>query len=130
MKRDVINKKSALPRTKRRIIMTSVAFLLFGVYLIYNLIKLQVIGYDYYKNKVYDQITTTSPLKANRGNIYASDMKLLATTNTTWRIFVSTKDIKLAERERGINYTELISSNLSYILNITKDSINKKITSK
>lgn len=127
MKKEHVKGRNTLPITKRRVLMTSVAFLLFTVYLIYNLIKLQVFGYDYYKEKVYDQITTTSSLRANRGNIYDSSMSLLATTNTTWRIFISTKDIKLAEKESGYDYSELIASGLSYILNIHKETLKEKI---
>ena len=89
MKNEGIKGKNTITLTKKRILIVSTAFLLFTAFLLTNLIKLQIFSYDYYKNKVFDQITTTSPLRAERGNIYDSDMNLLATTNTVWRIFIS-----------------------------------------
>ena len=79
--------------TKSRIIKITVTFALFLVYLLYNLFSLQFINYSYYQNKVYDQITTSSAMKAKRGNIYDSNMNLLATDKTVWRIFVSSREI-------------------------------------
>lgn len=119
--------RNTIITTKKRIFIISGAFLLFCVFLITNLIKLQVFGYDYYKNKVYDQITTTSPLRAERGNIYDANMNLLATTDTVWRVFISTKDIKTAEKEKNIPYSKMISSALSEILNISEASLYEKI---
>ena len=102
-------------------------FILFTSYLLLNLLKLQIGSYDYYKDKVYDQITTTSPLRADRGNIYDSSMNLLATTNTVWRVFISTRDIKKAEKEKGIEYSDIISTGLSDILGVSKASLMEKI---
>ena len=115
--------------TKKRIIIVSLCFMLFSSFLITNLFKLQILSYDYYKNKVYDQITTTSALRANRGNIYDSNMNLLATTNTSWRIFISTKDIKKAEKENKVKYSQIISKGLSKILGISEASLSQKIQS-
>ena len=115
--------------TKKRIIIVSLCFMLFSSFLITNLFKLQILSYDYYKNKVYDQITTTSALRANRGNIYDSNMNLLATTNTSWRIFISTKDIKKAEKENKVKYSQIISKGLSNILGISEVSLSQKIQS-
>lgn len=115
--------------TKKRIIVISLSFLLFTSFLIMNLFKLQILSYDYYKNKVYDQITTTSALRANRGKIYDSNMNLLATTNTSWRIFISTKDIKKAEKENKTKYSTIISKGLSQILDVSEESLLKKIQS-
>ena len=126
MKSFDIKGRNTITVTRKRIIIISVAFLLFASYLLINLLKLQVIGYDYYKNKVYDQITTTTPLRAERGNIYDTNMNLLATTNTEWRIFISTRDIKKAQKETGINYSKIISSGLSGILGISSTYLLEK----
>ena len=114
---------------KKRIVIISISFLLFASFLIINLFKLQILSYDYYKSKVYDQITTTSALRANRGNIYDSNMNLLATTNTSWRIFISTKDIKKAEKENKIKYSAIIAKGLSNILGISETALTAKIQS-
>lgn len=122
-----IKGRNTISVTRKRIIIVSLAFLLFASFLFINLFKLQIISYDYYKNKVYDQITTTSALRANRGNIYDANMNLLATTNTSWRIFISTKDIKKAEKESGIKYSSIISKGLSGILGISEANLSEKI---
>lgn len=127
MKKSEIKGKNTITLTKKRIFIISVSFLLFTSFLLNNLIKLQVFKYDYYKEKVYDQITTTSPLRAERGNIYDSEMNLLATTNTVWRIFISTRDIKKAEKETGKKYSDIIAHGLSNILGVDKESLYEKI---
>lgn len=127
MKKTVISGRNTIIKTRRRIIIVFSAFVLFCVILISNLLNLQIISHSYYKEKVYDQITTTAKLKAERGKIYDTNMKLLATTKTVWRVFISTRDIKKAEKESGINYTEKISTGLSAILGISSDSLFEKI---
>ncbi len=119
--------EAAIVTTRRRILFTSVGFLLFCAYLLTKLFNLQYFSYAYYKDKVYDQVTTTSALKAKRGNIYDSSMKLLATSETEWRIFISTRDIKKAEKESGKKYTELISYGLANILSLDSDTLLNKI---
>ena len=88
--------------TKSRIVKITVAFSMAAVFLIYNLFSLQLINYGYYQDKVYDQITTSSALKAERGKIYDRNMNLLATDKTVWRIFVSSRDIKKFEKEHKV----------------------------
>jgi len=122
-----ITGRNTIIKTKKRIAFISIAFILFLALLLTNLFKLQVLGHEYYKNKVYDQITTTSTLRAKRGNIYDANMNLLATVNTDWRIFISTKEIKAAERKSGIGYSSLISNGLASILGLSPESILKKI---
>lgn len=119
--------RGAIAIAKKRILYVSIGFLLFLSLLITNLLKLELIGYEKYQNKVYDQITTTSKLRAERGNIYDSNMSLLATTKTCWRIFVSTRDIKLYEKESDVEYSKLIASGLSSILDISYDKLLQKI---
>ena len=116
-------------KTRKRIIYISVGMLLFAALLIGNLVKLEIFGYEKYKDKVYSQITTTSKLCAKRGNIYDSDMNILATERTSYRIFVSTRDIRLAVKETGKNFPKIIASGLSAILDISYDSLLKKIQS-
>ena len=84
--------------TKKRLIAVAVLFSIFLGYLFYNLFYLQYIKHDYYVKKTYDQITTSSALKAERGKIYDKDLNLLATDSTVWRVFVSSRDIKKAQK--------------------------------
>ncbi len=119
---------ASILKTKKRIIAILTVMALFLAFLLFNLLKLQIGLNSYYKDKVYSQVTTNTGLSANRGNIYDSGMNLLATTNTSWRIFVSPREIKAAEKKQKKNYTELISSGLSEILGIEYSSLKDKIS--
>ena len=127
MGKTVIPGRGTIVSTRRRIYAIGLVLALFASYLVVNLFKLQYLNYDYYKNKVYDQITTTSALKAKRGNIYDANMNLLATSDTVWRVFVSSRDIKRAEKRDGIMYTDIIADGLSEILRLDRDTLYKKI---
>ena len=110
--------------------MTSIflLFALFASYLLFNIFKLSVLKHDYYRDKTYDQVTTSSKLVAERGNIYDSNMNLLAKSNTVWRIFVSTRDIRKAEKADSINYKRVIADGLAPILSLDAEGIYKKLS--
>ncbi len=127
MKKRKITSEPAIVTTKRRIVVISVCFMLFAAYLLINLFKLQYFSYDYYKNKVFEEVTTSTALKATRGTIYDSSMNVLASTETGWRVFVSSKDIKSAEKTSGVNYSEKIAKGLSDILKVDYASLLTKI---
>ena len=114
--------------TNKRIVAIMLLFSFFGAYLIYNIFYLSIIKHDYYVEKTYDQITTTSPLKAKRGEIYDANMNVLATNKTSWRIFASPKDIRLAEKNTGKSIATEIASGLSKILGIRESALLSKIT--
>lgn len=128
MSKTVIEGRNTVLTTRRRIIAVLLAFAVFLSYLLFNLTRLQCGMYEYYKEKVYDQITTSAPLRAKRGNIYDSNMNLLATSETVWRIFVSSRDIKKAAERDGFDYASVISTGLSDILKLDKEEIYRKIT--
>ena len=108
------------------VVLSSLAII--ACFLLFNVFRLDYFLYDYYKSKAFDQITTTSTMKAERGNIYDSNMNLLATTKTTWRIFVSTREIKSRAKKDGINYAEIISTGISGILSLEEATVYKKIS--
>ena len=114
--------------TNRRIIAIMLIFSFFSMYLLYNIFYLSFIKHDYYVEKAYDQITTTSALRAERGKIYDANMNLLATNKTSWRIFVSPKDIRLREKASGKPLATEIAAGLSKILNIDESTILKRIS--
>lgn len=120
-------KNTAVRRSFKRTIVILTAFGLFSVYLLFNILRLDVFMYDHYKEKTYDQVTTTSPLPARRGMIYDANMNALALSNTVWRIFISTKDIRTAEKEGRVGASLLIAEGLSEILSMDKEAIYKKI---
>ena len=90
------------------------------------LFRMQIFGYEEYQQKVLDQITVGSALKANRGNIYDRNGNLLATNITTWRVYISPVDIAVAKRRSAGNQDERIASGLSEILGLPYEDIYKK----
>ncbi|HBJ19045.1 MAG TPA: hypothetical protein DDY70_04830 [Clostridiales bacterium] len=118
---------AALPVTRRRTKITAIAFLIFAAYLVTNIFRLQYFRHEYYKDKVYDQITTSSAMRAKRGNIYDANMNLLATTRTVWRVFLSSRDIKKTEKADGVDYGEKIADGLSSLLGVDKENLLSKI---
>lgn len=123
------NLKPHKSKTARRSAIILTSFLLAALFLIFNVFRLDYFLYGYYRDKAFDQITTTSTLKAERGNIYDANMNLLATTKTSWRIFVSTKEISKKTKKDGIDYAEIIASGMSELLGIDKESTYNKIKS-
>ncbi len=113
--------------THKRAIALMLVIVLFSGYLLWNIFNLGFFGYSHYIDKTYDQITTSTHLTANRGAIYDSSMNLLASQSTTWRLFVSSKDIKTREKSDGIDYTKIISEGLADIINSTPAVISEKI---
>ena len=88
--------------------------------------------YDYYQAKVNDQLTTESKVAATRGNIYDRNGILLATSITTYRVFISPSAIASAQAklkdDMTLRYDELISDNLSDILDIEYSFVYKQTT--
>ncbi len=113
--------------SERRIVAVLILFSIFSAYLLFNIFRLSYLKQDYYKQKVFDQVTTTTTLKAERGNIYDSNMNTLAKSNTVWRIFVTTRDIKAAEKRDGKDYSKTIANGLSAILSLNPETIYDKI---
>ncbi len=120
-------KARAKKSTGQRITAVFLLFALFSAYLIFNIFKLGFLKYEYYKDKTYDQITTTSPLTAKRGKIYDSNMNILAESETKWRIFASPRYIRTKEKETGKNYIALISAGMSEILSEDREKIIEKL---
>lgn len=115
--------------TKTRLIAILLLFSLFSTYLLFNIFRLGYLSYEYYRDKAYDQITTTSVIKAERGKIYDTNMNILADSSTVWRVFISTKDLKSANERDKRDYGRVIAKGLSPILSLSEESLYKKITS-
>ena len=113
--------------TQKRLTAMLLAFALCTSYLIFAIYRLGYINHNYYKDKTYDQVTTSSVLKAERGCIYDSNMNILADSNTVWRIFVSTRDIKAAEKKNKIDYCRIIADGLAPILSLDPNKLYEKI---
>ena len=85
--------------------------------LIGRLFVLQIIKFDEYRQKAEDNIQSKTPLKAERGKIYDRNMVELATNVTSWRIFISPRDINDGE------VAEKVARGLSEILNVSYETV-------
>ena len=101
---------------------------LFTVLLI-RILLLQTVGYEEYRQKVVEQMTTESVVRASRGNIYDANGAVLATNITTYRVFLSPSAIASAQSNadrtgENVDYGALISEKLSAVLdNVSRDFI-------
>ena len=100
---------------------TAVAILLGAV-----LFRMQIFGYDEYQQKVLEQITVGSALRADRGNIYDRNGNLLAASKTTWRIYISPVDIRASAKKSGVEEAKAIARGLSEILGKDYETVYKK----
>ncbi len=96
------------------------------IYLLFRILNLQTIKYEYYQNKVINQLTTESEVVAERGKIYDRNGVLLATNITTYRVFIAPRTIAAASDLDGKNYAEIIATGLSDILDTTYDNVMKQ----
>lgn len=106
------------------------ALLLFGVLLL-RILLFQTVGYDKYQQKVIHQMTTESEMQAKRGNIYDANGVAIAANVTTYRVFISPSSIASAQAEQnetgdGVDYAQIIATNLSEILGVSYDFVIKQ----
>ena len=127
MKKEKNHEIKTRKNTAKRMIAVLLIFAFAGCFLSFRLFALAVLKHSYYSDKYYEQITTSSPLRAERGKIYDSSMNLLACERTTWRIFASPRDIIAASKSRGIDYAAVIAEKLSDILSLDRDALYKKL---
>ena len=107
--------------------------LMIGVAILFTLLLLrillyQTVDYDRYQKKVLDQMTTQSEVQAKRGNIYDRNGVPLATSVTTYRVFISPSSIAAEQSEKNqngeqIDLADLISKKLSEILGVSYGSV-------
>ncbi len=106
-------------------------FAVFAILLL-RILLIQTVNFEKYQSKVLNQITTESPVPANRGKIYDRNGNVLATNITTYRVFVSPSGIKSAQDELGekstTNYASIVSKGLSEILDVSYESVHTQVT--
>lgn len=122
---------------KKTLVIVLVFASIFGL-LVLRVLAIQVGDYARYQQKVIDQMTRESKINAERGDIYDTNMEVLATNITVWRVFISPRDIAAAEDERleakaaggekaaavsAIPQAELIAQGLAAILDVTEEKV-------
>ncbi len=94
-------------------------FAVFAVLMI-RILMIQTVSFDKYQSKVINQMTTESPVPANRGKIYDRNGNVLATNITTYRVFISPSGILNAQNalEEGTStqYAHTVSNGLAELL--------------
>lgn len=116
---------------KRSVILGGIIFAVFG-FLLLRILFIQTVDFEKYYEKVINQITTKSPVPADRGKIYDRNGNILATNVTTYRVFISPSGILSAQNELGENskkkYAEIISYGLAQTLGVSYDDVYKQAT--
>ncbi len=116
---------------RRSTVMCLALFFVFGLLLLRILI-IQTVSFEKYQSKVINQMTTESPVSADRGKIYDKNGNVLATNITTYRVFISPSGIKSAtlpeDSEGYVDYFALVSRGLSEILGVEYDFVYKQAT--
>ena len=105
-------------------ILIAAAFLL----LLLRILKYQTLDYDKYRNKVQNQITTEAEVIAERGKIYDRNGVLLATSATTYRVFIAPRIVAQVSEEQKLKYDVLIATELAPILGLEYDYVLKQTT--
>ncbi len=142
--------KTMLTKLAKRGLFVFCAFGVAAVMLVGVLFNMQILGYEKYQQDVIDNLTVETKETANRGKIYDTNMNLLATNTTAYRIFISPADIQsttytnyiakcinrirygstVSEVYAGKKEDEIIAEGLSAILGVEYDSIVEKIAKK
>lgn len=105
-------------------IIIAVAFAL----LLLRILKYQTLDYDKYRDKVQNQITTEAEVIADRGKIYDRNGVLLATSTTTYRVFIAPRIVAQVSEEQNLKYDVLIATELAPILEVEYDYILQQTT--
>lgn len=114
----------------RRALAAVVGITLVFAVLVGRIFAYQTYGYEKYREKVIEQLTTTSPSVAERGEIYDASGRLLASNKTTYRVFISPSAIssaqKALDKKQTNSISRLIAERLSEILGMSSETILKK----
>ena len=105
-------------------ILIAVAFIL----LLLRILKYQTMDYTKYRDKVLNQITTEAEVVAERGKIYDRNGVLLATSTTTYRVFIAPRIVAQMSAEQELKYDVLIATELAPILGVEYDYVLKQTT--
>ncbi|MBR6546654.1 MAG: PASTA domain-containing protein [Clostridia bacterium] len=116
----------AFVRTRRRASLLLFVFSLIAAYLLTTIFRMQVLDFLRYRKMVNEQITTSSPLVAERGTILDASGNVLAESKTVWRVYLSPVDIKSIGKRDGVDYVAVIADGLSRILDLPYETVEAK----
>lgn len=124
---------------RRSGIVLLVVGLLFSVLLL-RIFLFQTVDFERYRDQVFSQSTTETPLPATRGTIYDRNGNILATNITTYRVFISPNGINAGQlaldkqlaadeipEEKYVIYANIIAEGLSEILDVSIETVQRQI---
>lgn len=123
---DRASQMKAFVQTRRRVSLMLFCFFLIAVYLLTTVFRMQVFDFLRYKRMVEEQITTVTPLLAERGSILDANGSILAESKTVWRVYLSPVDILSRTKQDGVDYAKTIADGLSAILGVSCDTIESR----
>ncbi len=119
--------KERLRRISRRGTVLFIIIFLCAICVSAKLFSMQVNEYQYYQNKLINNIQQEYSISADRGMIYDSNMTPLAINVTTYRIFIDPVAIQSGSSAGGAEETAaLIADGLSEIVGVDRDTVYKR----
>ncbi len=89
-----------------------------------SLVKIMIIDGEKYQAKASEQQLYDSLISAPRGDIYDSNMNLLATSSPAWTVYITPNDIKALDKESDEEKArQAIADGLAEILEMSRDEI-------
>ena len=93
----------------------------------FRLVTIMLVRGREYQSKASAQQLHDAYIAAERGNIYDTNMNVLAKSATVWTIYVTPNDLtRLSEKER-VTVKNVIADNLSSILSVEREEIIEKL---
>ncbi len=109
---------------QRSIIVMLIVILCFTTVSSYRLIKIMIVKGDEYQNLASEQQLYDSLITAPRGNIYDSNMNLLATSAPAWTVYLTPNGInKISDTAKAETIRSTIARGLSEILEMDYEKV-------
>ncbi|MBQ8356388.1 MAG: PASTA domain-containing protein [Clostridia bacterium] len=117
-----MTKPSVSRRTLKRSSVVALGLVLVFLFLALRIFSIQVFDFARYQKKVIDQLTTESPVRAERGEILDAAGRVLATNRTVYRISIFPNVIARADDRDTV--ADRIADGLSgAVEGLTRDSV-------
>ena len=93
----------------------------------FRLVTIMLVRGEEYQSKASAQQLHDAYIAAERGNIYDTNMNVLAKSATVWTIYVTPNDLTKLSAEESEKVKNVIADNLSTILSLEKSDILEKL---
>ncbi len=93
----------------------------------FRLVTIMLVRGKEYQSKASAQQLHDAYIAAERGNIYDTNMNVLAKSATVWTIYVTPNDLTKLSAEESEKVKDIIAENLSAILSLEKGDILEKL---